>query len=616
MLSRVKELLSSRKFKLIFGAVLLQLILAILITFFIEFSNQRNDFGATWQLITEQPQVFWFNTGVIAFLGLIFMGLANSLIVGNGVLFAISYALMFANTQKLTWREFPLLPEDFTLLSETDSLMDMVSRNDLILTIIVIIVVIVVVNLISYFVKKKIKLPNFKNRKMIIARVSILIVGLIGVVSLTAPIRQLSSENSYIEVPWLNAKIVVWDQSSNYRNNGFILSFIYNLQQRQMEKPEGYSEATIRAIVEKYQKLADQQTVGDNQDVDIIYIMNESFSDPAKLMAEFPYSGDDPIPFTRDLMTKTSSGQISTPAYGGGTADVEFEALTGLSMFYIDAMPYTNMVSRQPNFPSLVSLLEKYDYETTAIHPFSGKMYKRDIVYRNFGFDRFIDDTGIEYNAANTFNTKISDRFAYNQVLEQLDSSDKNQLIFLITMQNHMPFTETVPSKSFHTTVNVDEQHQQNLNSYMTVLNESDKALQDLITKLEKRQKKTLLIFFGDHLPGIYGERDGVELVGNREMLMAHYQTPLLIYANYQIKQKNLGTISPIFINNEILASVGIKRTAFYELLAAVKQQNEILNRRVIEVSPVSDSEILNDFRMIQYDTISGKKYALEAGFF
>ena len=616
MYSSIKKLISTRKFKLIAGVALLQIILAILIVFFIECSNNLWDFGATFHLIASQPLVFIFNIAVISLIGITISAIFNSIVIGNGVVFAVAYALMYVNAQKLYWRGFPILPEDFLLLSEADSLVEMVNVGEVVISALAIIAVVIFTIFASKCLKRKHNIPNYKNKNIIIARISVFIVGFLGVILLTAPIRSLSSENSYIEVPWLNAQIVVWDQSANFRNNGFILSFIYNLQQRKMERPDGYSEKAIREIVEKYQKIANSQVIGEKSDIDIIYVMNESFADPKKLMEEFPFEGEDPIPFTRNLMSRTSSGQISTPAYGGATADVEFEALTGLSMFFLQAVPYTNMVSRQPDFPSIVSQLDRNNYETTAIHLFAGAMYKRDIVYRNLGFNKFIDDTGIEYSPENTFNTKISDRYAYDLVLNQLSSSQKNQFIFLVTMQNHMPFTETPPNERFRSIADVDPERRTKIDSFMVALNESDHALSEFISQVKKLPKKTLVVFFGDHLPGVYGEREGVELVGNREALLAHYQTPLFIYANFPMENKDLGVISPIFLNNEALSVVRIKKSPFNFLLDKLRQQNTVLNRRVIDLMPVEESEVLNDYRMIQYDTMSGQKYALKMEFF
>jgi phosphoglycerol transferase MdoB-like AlkP superfamily enzyme len=377
---------------------------------------------------------------------------------------------------------------------------------------------------------------------------------------------------------FLGQVFAFWDQSQIYKRLGFVVGFIYNTRGQTIDEPDGYGEAKIREIVAKYPA----SKIDSDDDINIIYIMNESFSDPTKYLADVA----DPIPNVHEIMNGSTRGWLATSEYGGGTANVEFEALTGFSNYFLRTVPYANIVAYISQMPSIVSRLENQGYQTTAIHPYRDTMYKRNVVYRNFGFDRFDSQADFDTAQIKYVNDYISDQTLYEKALDYLNNSDGRQFVFLLSMQNHVPY-------------DID---------YLESLRESDDAIKNLISELAKQERKTIVVFWGDHLPGIF-DREQLPLPERQE-------TPLFIWANFSSAKQDLSAISPVFLNQYVYNLAGLGRSGFDNLSSKLYKSQPVLNRQLDSVYPVADIEVLSDFEMIEYDILSGKKYSLGQGFF
>jgi phosphoglycerol transferase MdoB-like AlkP superfamily enzyme len=185
--------------------------------------------------------------------------------------------------------------------------------------------------------------------------------------------------------------------------------FLFNLRVEAMEEPKAYSEKTIDEITEKYQPSKKEAT----EEPNIIYIMSESFSDPSHLNG-LEITGD-PLKEYYERANQTYSGKMLSQNYGGGTANIEFEALTSFSMELFNPQmttPYTLLVPKMDNLPSVVSLTAQRGYETTAIHPYDTSMYKRKDVYDILGFNRFLDQETMKHTDKIEQNPYISDKAA------------------------------------------------------------------------------------------------------------------------------------------------------------------------------------------------------------
>lgn len=609
MIENVKAFLSKNRYYLYIASYVA--IISVLLVYFIEFRYSGNSFLEASNLVWLQKKIFAIDCVIMVMISLVLIGILGNAIIAQHILVATTIIIMFINEAKFHSRGAPLLPEDFLMTGNAGNLADMVNLGVLAFNLLAAITVIAIGFLLSRWAK-----AHFKPRKLSLGheaskRVAFVMVGILGLYAIATTI--MSNGSNEQKVPYLNTTLINWNQQLNYDVNTFIIGFIYNIRSSEMKEPEGYNQQKIEEIVKKYKVIAEKENVDkysiSDQKIDLIYIMNESFSDPTDLTDDYPFSGGDPIPYTRSTMKDNTSGRIYSPMYGGGTADVEFEAMTGLSTYYLDMMPYPSSVARLTDFPSTASILKGIGYQTTAIHPYEGSMYKRNFVYNNIGIDKFIDQSTMKFKDSVPSSRYISDESAYRQIKDTLDSSDKNNFILLVSMQNHMPYDIKINDPKFvssakYTSVTSDEQ-----TNYLANINYSDKALEVFIKEIDKRQKKTVLVLWGDHRPGIYND-----LKNTRENNALRYETPLLIYANFPVKKKDVGAISPNYLTNTVFDTVNAKLTPMQYMLEDVKSLNPKLTKN--NIANFKDSDLMRDYKMIEYDIISGKRYSQDLGFF
>lgn len=249
------------------------------------------------------------------------------------------------------------------------------------------------------------------------------------------------------------------------------------------------------AILEKYKSLDKEENdnqsktneiSGNKENVNVIVVMNESFSD-LKNIYSLPM--EENMPYFKSLKENTITGDLYTSTIGGGTATVEWEFLTGNSAAFIPygSTPYLQYIYGDKE--NLVTDFNKLNYETLAFHSYKKTGYNREKVYKYFGFkDSYFWD---DFASVNYINFDYpDDNSTYNDVLFKNDSiKNKNIFNFVITMQNHSPYEYRVGKTKDYIGI-------QEIDEYLTLINESDKALNELIKKLEKEEKKTVLLFW------------------------------------------------------------------------------------------------------------------------
>jgi phosphoglycerol transferase MdoB-like AlkP superfamily enzyme len=332
-------------------------------------------------------------------------GLTRRPVVAAGTMWAIIIALTYIHINKYNVRGFPLLPEDFALASEAASLAKFIDTGALIQTVIAIVLVFFLTFLANWWVAKKFDLRKRDERKSwwarwaIASRVFMVVVSTILFLNLTDFVRNHSGQR-HEDIDWLNTQLIAWDQVRNYDKNGFILGFLYNISKFVLAEPDGYSEERMSEILERYiikaqAGNADRMDLGE-EDVNVIIVLNESFFDPTisfggyNFRDFYPYEGGEILPTWRRMQANYPNGFMYSTDYGGGTANIEFEAFTGLTNYWANTVPYTNLIPRASKIPSVASYLKTKGYKTTAIHPFNGSVYKRNIALSHFGFDNFI----------------------------------------------------------------------------------------------------------------------------------------------------------------------------------------------------------------------------------
>lgn len=522
--------------------------------------------------------------------------------------------LGFANYLKMSYRQEPIYPDDLKMITEFNLLKDMTGTP---IFIGLILLAILAFGGVVWAIVRSFK----KDRTFQIYR----ILTLIMTVAMMGYFSNFNNPNNLLRKAYNQTALwIPYSQKMNYYNTGFIGGFLYNLKVEPMERPEGYSKEKINEITEKYQAIADEkiQTASDEQP-NIIYVMSESFSDPSHLNG-VTVTGD-PLADYREVANQTYSGRMLSQNYGGGTANIEFEALTGLSMALFNGQmttPYTMLVPKLDQLPSLVSTLNAQNYRTTAIHPYNTSMYKREDVYQTLGFDSFISEGNMTYTDTIDNNPYISDESAYKEILDLLKDEQTPQFVHLVTMQTHMPYAGKYSQLDFSATTE-DDTGTDTLNNYLQDIAYSSQALKAFTEALKDTPRRTLVVFWGDHLPGIYSDE-----IKNKNEKQALHQTEFLMFdtaGELEKGETNDAVTSPFYFAANLLEQTNQKTTGFYQLLLEMESAIPAFERELYFQNGQwgkeaqlnqAQEEVYEAYRLIQYDLVSGEQYSLDAGFY
>jgi len=306
---------------------------------------------------------------------------------------------------------------------------------------------------------------------------------------------------------------------------------------------------------------------------------------------------------------------------GGGTANMEFEALTGMSMSQLPpqvAVPYQMLVPDYDTFPSAVDWFRRNGHPAVAIHPFTTEMYRRNEVYRTFGFDRFVSAETMRSRRLLQDNPYVSDAAAFDEVRTRLESSDRPLFVHLVTMQNHIPYSGEYDDAPPVT--GPDGRPIPDIAQYVRGLSYSDEALRDLVEALRSSDEKTVLVLYGDHLPGVY---PGSVLEANSRRSM--HETPFLVWSNFPGPRGRQPTTSPIHFMDLLLERAHAAVPPYYALLQQLRHQLPAMDGgmavdasdRLVDRAHLSTraAALLRDYRLVQYDLSVGRRYSARAMF-
>lgn len=413
-----------------------------------------------------------------------------------------------------------------------------------------------------------------------------------------------------------NLRIRLWNPVMDWSYNGSALSFMMTWTYARVEKPAGYSLDAVKALTEKYPS----DEVSKQEDLpNVICIMNEAFSD-LEVNGEIPMSGD-PMPFIRGLTEDTVKGMVHVSVRGGNTANSEFEFLTGNTMafFTYRSVAYTTYVKEV--LPSLTHSLKAQGYAyNKAVHPYMASGWKRPMVYPLLGFDGFLSETDFE-NPEYVRNF-ISDKTDFEKIISDYEATRKETdspfYMFNVTMQNHggykgnRGFVEpeiTVTDESMESKAEADQ--------YLTLIKYTDDAFKDLLDYFKKVDEKTIIVMFGDHQPSIsdsfyraiYGGKKLSTLSTEQNEQM--YQTPFVIWANYDIEEKQDMDISANYLSSYMLDIMGANLTGYNKFLLDMYQKVPVItgeayigdDGKVRTLRQKSEyNEAIDEYRILQYN--------------
>lgn len=558
---------------------------------------------------------------VIGFLWAVIGRLAWSI----AVVLTAAVVVAIANLVKMQYREEPIYPSDRDFLSEPGFLTSLVSPVLLVAAGLLVAGIVVGAVRLSARIERRHPRPRLRT----LSREHVLLVlGLrLGVGVLTGVLLVQAAQFNHPGNMWRGLYELrgndwrYWNQKTNYRSNGFLGGFLFNMPVDAMKQPERYDEAAMADVAARYTALAERTNAGRTgslDDVNVVLVLSESFTDPTEL--DGFELGRDPIPRTRALMASSASGHMLAQMYGGGTANMEFETLTGqsLGLFRPQMLsPYQMLVPEHDDYPSAVGWFHDQGHDVIAVHPYRVGMYKREQVYERLGFDEFIHDTTIRETDTIDDNPYISDVAAFDEVLSQIDEHEKPLMVNLVTMQNHIPVEDNYPDPV--PVSGADGGLGERIGQYARGLEHTDEALAAFLDELEKGPEKTIVLFYGDHLPGIYDSSVKRDNKG-----LALYRTPFFIWSNQPGHNvpRTIPTTSPAFFLPLLYDVADAPVPPYLAMLGEVHRHvSAIQQGRLLDASgePVKESDLdattrqlLDDMRLVQFDFSIGQRFALD----
>lgn len=371
--------------------------------------------------------------------------------------------------------------------------------------------------------------------------------------------------------------IGIYTQQWRTQQNGFLLNFTTAIRYSFVSEPDGYDADKVAQTARSYrsQSVTDAGELPEN----LIFIMNESFAD---LTAAFPNLelSEDPLAFYHSLTENTVKGTMISPVTGGGTANVEFEYLTGDSLAFLPSSTVAYQLYLYDGCPSLVSQAKDLGYHTIAFHPYLSSGWNRTSVYPWLGFDEvhFQEDVQDPQYIRNY----VSDLSDYEQLFRWTEENDGPTMIFNVTMQNHSGYSQGWNNLSGDVTVTGGAKPSSITTQYFSLMKESDQAIQALVEHYSQVDEKTLIVFFGDHQPPL-GNTFFETLYGKKlderdpEEVQQAYETPFFIWANYDIPEQDDLRISSNYLGVLAAEVAGLPLTGYQQLLS-----------RLMDVLPVA----------------------------
>lgn len=443
----------------------------------------------------------------------------------------------------------------------------------------------------------------------------------------------------------------MWDSVYDAQRNGPLVAFTRQLNPKIMDKPSNYSEETMKKVAARYQKEAETinaSRTNNLTDSTVVYVLSESFSDPSRVPGL--KTNKDSMPNIRKIKAGTTSGLMLSSGYGGGTANLEYMGLSGLSMANFDSSlssPYQQLVPSQHWTPT-INQMWGAPANSLGYHPYESSMYSRATNYKKFGFSHFYTLTGpdvIKYQDKIDESPYVSDKSSYDSALEGIRSGKTNKFIQIITMQNHMPYHEWYENNDYTaestTGTPLGDDEQQSIETYQKGVEITDQATQEFLNELDALDKPVTVVFYGDHLPGIYSSASED---GNNSLAL--HLTDYFIWSNKASssqgnKASDAAYSSPNFFVAQAADHMNAKVSPYLAFLTEMHSKIAAMEPPVVNKvqgwdripegqniyldqngNPMSEDDfdaetkqLLADYKLIQYDITAGKNYLKDTDF-
>lgn len=391
--------------------------------------------------------------------------------------------------------------------------------------------------------------------------------------------------------------------AQGYAEYGFVYGFSSSVIDRGMSMPSDYSRETIQKIERRvasakqkkasYHVAASNKVMSDSSDSsqpNIICVLLESFMDPSEI--NFLNLSKDAVPNFRALSKQYTSGYLTVPVVGAGTANSEFEVLTGMNLRYFGTGEYPyKTILKKTDCESIASDLSAIGYGTHVVHNNGGNFYSRANAFSQFGFDTFTSKELMDIREYTPIGSWPTDDILIRETKKALDSTpNRSDFVYTITVQGHgaYPSEKVILNPQIKVSGAQTPEQNNQWEYYINQIHEVDKFIGNLVDMLSKRDEKTILVLFGDHLPTM-GLAEADLKSGSL------FKTKYAIWDNYGLKKKDA----------ELSA---------YQLLAYAAQQAGIYEGTMFTYHQTSkynaaDKAYQDGLENLQYDILYGKRY-------
>jgi phosphoglycerol transferase MdoB-like AlkP superfamily enzyme len=552
-----------RKFTLVAYALI-----AFGIYFLIE-TFSRHSFLEAILFMTKNPIIFLYNAFMI-FTTFMIVYLFKRRLFVTTVIGTIWLGMGITNGVILAFRVTPFTGTDLTLVVNALSLVDAYLSIEQIVIIIVLSVIVVVLIVYAWFrLPKHVSKINYKLNVILIL---LCFVALFGFTKINVSTRILSTYFGNIAFA--------------YEDYGFPYCFSMSVFATGINCPNDYSDKLMKQITKSFDKKdTESETQDTTEKPNIIFLQLESFCDP-ELIKYLKFS-EDPIPNFRRLEEEYSSGFLTVPSVGAGTANTEFEIMTGMSLRYFGPgeYPYKTVLKSNPCESAAYSL-KSLGYATHAIHNNEASFYDRKTVFANLGYDTF---TSEEYMNIDDYTPMgwSKDATLVQQITDALDSTKQKDYIYTISVQGHggYPDEPVLANPEIEVFGCKSEEQKNEFTYYVNQIHEMDEFVKSLTEELSKRGEPTVLVMYGDHLPTL-----GLEA----SQLVNHslFQTEYVMWDNMGLDIVDKG-VTAYQLSATVLDRVGIHEGTLIKF-----HQNR-----------VGTTNYLADLDALQYDMLYGDKY-------
>ena len=493
---------------------------------------------------------------------LLLYALTNSKKAASALCLLTTFILLVSCYFLILFRDIPLRATDF---ADIGTAMDVASRYEIVLTSPVLYIIVISGCLFSLNL-------IFSDKKKMILRTRIIF--LITVCILFTGLYNLITNNRIASK--YDIRINAFNPTLTYKKMGYTLGFLVSFQDIHIEKPEGYTLDKVQELTQHY--ASDKKSAAaeiSEKKPNIIVIMNEAYSD-LSVLGNISVNKDY-MPFFNSLNENTKKGVMHTSVFGGGTANTEFEFLTGNTIAFLKRKTaYTSLIKN--DFPSVARTLKDQGYGgMIAFHPGMADSYNRNKVYPFLGFDKYISLENLEN--PDMIRGFVSDKGVYETVIHEYEDFKDNQnndqpfFMFNVTIQNHSAFNYSTGIVDAGIEIKDPELDMEQTGQYLNLIKESDEAFKYLVNYFKEQKEPTVIVMFGDHQPRV--EDEFYEKMMERmnpdipeiDKSERRYRVPFIIWANYDIREEENIDISSNMLGSYMLNTLGLKMTGYDKYL-------------------------------------------------